>query len=255
MQTMKRLSRTEWREHEDLSAMLFRVRGKATARQLRLFACACVRRLWHLLLDERSRQALEMAEKFADGHVSQDQILAPLRSPAGVSGTVPSPSGNTAMQMAAREANSAANSCTYVFNVDASVVRVTANHASNALAWVEAAQVPSWQLRSPRWRTGKAEAVRQQCGLLRDIVHPFRPRAVDPSWLQWDRGTIARIARSIYDEGRFDDLPILADALADAGCDDEVLIAHCRQAEPHVRGCWVLDLLLEKAAKVVRLGA
>ena len=250
----KRLTRTEWLGYEDLGPMFPRVRGKATARQLRLFACACVRLVWHLLVDERSRQAVEVAEKFADGRASQDQVVSANRMAPGAYYWAFTPALNGAAQAATREAACAAYSCAHSFNADVSVIRVTANHASNALGWVEASKVPPWELQGPRWRIGKANAIREQCGLLRDIVNPFRLPSIDPGWLRWESGTVLRIARSLYDEGRFDELPILADALEDAGCEEQ-LIAHCREPGPHVRGCWALDLLLEKGTKLSRVGA
>ena len=81
--------------------------------------------------------------------------------------------------------------------------------------------------------------------LLRDIIgNPFRPVAVDPAWLTSD---VLLLARGIYEERAFDRMPILADALQDAGCDSADVLAHCRGANPpHVRGCWVVDLLLGK---------
>lgn len=83
---------------------------------------------------------------------------------------------------------------------------------------------------------------------VRDIFgNPFRlPPTLSPAWLQWNDGTVGRIAQAIYDEGRFEDLPILADALEDAGCDNADILAHCRQPGEHVRGCWVVDVLLGK---------
>jgi len=76
---------------------------------------------------------------------------------------------------------------------------------------------------------------------------PFRPApAVDPSWLAWNGGTVAKLAAAIYDGGRFADLPVLADALEEAGCDSPDLLRHCRGGGGHVRGCWLLDLLLGK---------
>ena len=68
-----------------------------------------------------------------------------------------------------------------------------------------------------------------------------------PAWLSWNGGTVAGLARSVYDERRFADLPILADALEEAGCDNAELLTHLRGPGPHVRGCWALDLLLGKA--------
>jgi biotin carboxyl carrier protein len=79
---------------------------------------------------------------------------------------------------------------------------------------------------------------------LRDIFgNPFRPVAIDPRWLT---STVVDLAGGIYEERAFERMPILADALMDAGCDNEEIIAHCRGDGPHVRGCWVVDLLLGK---------
>ena len=64
--------------------------------------------------------------------------------------------------------------------------------------------------------------------------------------LAWNDGTVRRITEGIYEERAFDRLPILHDALLDAGCDNEDILAHCRSAGPHVRGCWVIDLILGK---------
>ena len=80
--------------------------------------------------------------------------------------------------------------------------------------------------------------------LARDIFgNPFRPAALDPSWLT---STVVTLARGIYEERAFDRMPILADALQDAGCDNEDVLNHCRGPGPHVRGCWVVDLVLGK---------
>src|SRR4051812_38842799 len=71
--------------------------------------------------------------------------------------------------------------------------------------------------------------------------------AADPAWLTWNHGTVPAIARHVYDDRAFHDLPILADALEDAGCTNADLLAHCRGGGEHVRGCWVVDLLLGKS--------
>ena len=83
--------------------------------------------------------------------------------------------------------------------------------------------------------------------LLRHVVgNPFRPVALDPSWLAWNDGVVRKMAQVIYDERRFSELPLLADALEDAGCTNLDILSHCRGSGPHVRGCWVVDLLLNK---------
>ena len=67
-----------------------------------------------------------------------------------------------------------------------------------------------------------------------------RPVTLDPRWLS---STVLDLARTIYDERVFERMPILADALMDAGCESEEIIKHCQGPGPHVRGCWVVDLL------------
>ena len=91
------------------------------------------------------------------------------------------------------------------------------------------------------------ERATQSC-LLHDIFdNPFRLAAIDPAILCWNDGTLVKIARAIYEERAFDRLPILADALEEAGCENENMLAHLRGVGPHVRGCWPLDLILEKS--------
>jgi hypothetical protein len=93
----------------------------------------------------------------------------------------------------------------------------------------------------------KVRARRCQCDLLRCIVgNPFRRVLVRPEWLSWDRSTVLRLAEHIDQEGRFDELPVLGDALEEAGCRDEALLDHCRGRGEHARGCWVLDVLLAR---------
>ena len=85
-----------------------------------------------------------------------------------------------------------------------------------------------------------------QCDLIRELSgNPYRPLPVDPLWLHWNDGCIARMAHTIYDEERFEELPILADALEEAGCAEGPLLEHLRHHKGmHVRGCWAVDLLL-----------
>ena len=86
-----------------------------------------------------------------------------------------------------------------------------------------------------------------QFALLRDIFgNPFCPVTVEPLWLAWNDSCVSRFAEGIYADRGFDRMPILADALEDAGCDDADMLAHCRSGGEHVRGCWGVDLLLGK---------
>jgi hypothetical protein len=84
----------------------------------------------------------------------------------------------------------------------------------------------------------------RQCLIIREIFgNPFRPIHFKPFWRT---SNVISLAQTIYDERKFDQKPILADALEDAGCTNTEILGHCREPGPHVRGCWVVDLLLGK---------
>ena len=96
---------------------------------------------------------------------------------------------------------------------------------------------------------------RTQAALLRDLVGPlpFREVRIDPAWLTWKNRTVRRPAEVAYEErempsGHLDrgKLAVLADALEESGCADEEVLVHLRGPGPCVRGCWVIDLLLQK---------
>ena len=100
----------------------------------------------------------------------------------------------------------------------------------------------AWSGDMDAYRHELEEAERRQRLIILDIFgNPFRPPEPDPRWLT---GNVVDLARAIYAEKAFERMPILADALMDAGCNDEQLLEHCRSAGPHVRGCWALDLTL-----------
>jgi hypothetical protein len=83
-----------------------------------------------------------------------------------------------------------------------------------------------------------------QCGLIRCVCgNPYRHEAFDTTWFT---STVVALAKGIYDDRAFDRLPLLADALEDAGCEDARVLDHCRGLEPHARGCWVVDGLLRR---------
>lgn len=83
--------------------------------------------------------------------------------------------------------------------------------------------------------------------ILGDVLgNPFRPVQIERGWLGWNDRTPERIARRIYEERRFEDLPILADALEEAGCTLPEMLEHCRQPRTHYRGCWLIDMILNR---------
>jgi hypothetical protein len=203
--------------------MLEFLRGKTSDRKLRLFAAASFRRLAYLLPDSRQHRGIEMLEQEAEGTASLEIRRAVTRDvryalPASNEIVEDAPADDpyfVALMLYRELASSSA-----------------AEHALHATAGLA---------------DGAAEQGEQTC-VLRDIFgNPFRPVSVDPGWLVWNGGTIQQIAETIYDERAFDRLPILADALEDAGCTNEDILNHCRQPGVHVRGCWVIDLVLNKS--------
>jgi hypothetical protein len=94
------------------------------------------------------------------------------------------------------------------------------------------------------WQIVSEEELAAQAVLLRDIFgNPFHPVALHSAWLTQD---VVKLAESVYSGQDFNALPILADALEEAGCDNADLLNHCRGRGPHVRGCWVVGCFLGK---------
>jgi hypothetical protein len=217
------MNEKQWLASIDPQPMLAYLSGKAADRKLRLFAAACCRRIRHLFPDDLGcREAVETTEPFAGGPAPD-----PPRTEFVVSGTA----------CAAAFAAAA---------IGASTKDQAAGFAGEA-AFVASCLIGTGFAIRTETAPGAAEyydptELRFQAELLRDIFgNPFRPVAVDRSWLS---GNVIALARTIYDDRAFARLPILADALEDAGCGNAELLSHCRGSKPHVRGCRVLDLLL-----------
>jgi hypothetical protein len=126
--------------------------------------------------------------------------------------------------------------------------RLACKSAGDSAAWYSAASNPNIAARNAALsaQAGSSAAERAvQADLVRDIFgNPIRPAQFDPRWLTTD---LVALARTIYEVRSFERLPILADALRDAGCADDEILGHCRGKWPHVRGCWVVDALLGKS--------
>jgi hypothetical protein len=213
------MTEAEWLACVGPGPMLSALRSKVSDRKLRLFACACCRRVWHLLTDERSRWAVELAESRAEGKVG---FVGRLRR--GLA-------WGRALAVVQEEQD-----------------KPEARAALLALeSWDDPIERVADAVRAAAIRLPDAERT-SQAHLLRCIVaDPFRPvPSIAGSWLAWNGGAVYKLAEAIYEERAFDRLPILADALEDAGCTDAAILDHCRGPGPHVRGCWVVDLLLGK---------
>jgi hypothetical protein len=89
---------------------------------------------------------------------------------------------------------------------------------------------------------------RRLAAILREVVgNPFRPVTLDPAWMTWHGGLLVSMAQGMYDSRDFSDMPVLADALEEAGCRDQNVLGHCRSGGEHVRGCWVVDAIIGKS--------
>ena len=213
------MTEAEWLACTEPQTMLEFLRGKASDRKLRLFAVACCRRAWGSLKDERCRAAVEVAESYADG-LTTEAALGSAR--AAASGVAWGEEGrNAAVFAASEDASVAAGVTLYYLACDA------ANKDSRHVT-ADAARAAARMLLAP---------------LLRDIFNPFPPAFVCPAW---DGGLIQRFASALYDQRAFDQLPLLADMLEEAGTTDAQLLAHLRGLGPHARGCWALDLVLTR---------
>jgi hypothetical protein len=228
------MTEAEWMACAEPLPMLEFLRGKANDRKQRLFAASCVRAVWPLLTDERSRMAVEIAERFADGSASQEELEAARTAAMAAAG----PSGKLTARHSAMDA-----SILVTWPTSKDAAECAHFPATRAAAWAvlgDGAVGPEFGL--ARRATSKAQSATLRC----IFGNPFRPVALDPAWLAWNNGAVRKVAQAIYDGRCFADLPILADALEDAGCSDSTILAHCRSGGEHVRGCWVVDLLLGK---------
>lgn len=223
------MSEAEWLACTDPTPMLEFVRTQRTAseRKLRLFAAACCRRAFNLLIDKYSRKALTIAERYADGEVTAEKL-----------GFAWGDARRAAQVAHRQERETAEASAMWAVSL---LCEADIGRALTAVALVARCEA------FPIEQGPLDEAQRQQSLLLRDIVsNPFCPVTLDSAWSRWQDDTIPKLAQVIYDERAFDRLPVLADALKEAGCTDADILAHCRGPGPHVRGCWVVDLLLGK---------
>jgi hypothetical protein len=208
------MTEQEWLECQDPQPMLHFVRHRASPRQLRLFACACLRLIWDALPGDWARNAVELGERYADELLDDEEREV---RHLELHRTLRQESGSRARlgQMAAHLLSPRL----FPSDVAARAVTGPASHL-----------IP-----------------RQQTTLLRDIVgNPFHRVKYEFSWSIRSGNLASRLAEGIYQEKAFDRLPILADALEDAGCDNTEILSHCRVAGPHVLGCWVVDLISNK---------
>jgi hypothetical protein len=213
------MTKAEWLTCSDPQEMLPQVEW-ASNRKLRLFACACCRRIWSDIRDEQCRAAVIGSEQYADDLIS--------------------PTAFAELSVAAHEAYGAAHR---------SAQRSSAIIALYAAHYAAAGENEGWHVSDVLRATVEAPGATSdessaQADLLRDIFgntfHKVKFKK------EWRTNTVLALARQMYDSRDFSAMPILADALQDAGCDNPEILDHCRGPGPHVRGCWVVDLVLDK---------
>jgi hypothetical protein len=227
------MNEREWLSGTDPTLMLDYLRGsgRASERKLRLFAVACCRRLGHLALGDTVREAIEVAERFADGHATADDL-----------------------QQAAAQAKWYQRG--YPFGVRArAAVRACSLDARDAASATGHVVFAVYAAAGRSHSVRKAESA-EHGDLLRCIIgNPFCVTAlIGPAALTWNDGCIVKLAQAAYQErslpdGRLDNahLAVLADALEESGYSDAQLLEHLRGPGPHVRGCHAIDAILGRA--------
>jgi hypothetical protein len=223
MQTPKQestaMTEQEWLQCQQVGRAWSAVRKRDSRRRHRLFLVACCRQVWHIMTDRRCRHAVRVAELYADDAALVDELNA-ARAAVRVRNWRTATTGLLAWSVAEE---------TPSYDVCRIAVRIALRHT-----------------RQEGDEAARAELEAQQMSLLRDIYgNPFQPLPViKEAWLVWNDSLIPRLALAIYQEHAFERLPILADALEEAGCTDNMLLEHLRGPGPHARGCFALDLVL-----------
>lgn len=239
------MDKSTWEKCIDPVRMLRYLQPRPLKRKLQLFSIACIREQGHLLTEPRSREAYFLAERFAEGQASLDEIRqAHARAK------------QSWMLLRGRDSfwregdfkvccrmSDVAYAMTNAIDPDIDPWQQACRTAMALHGSLQSAVLPLYA-REMRWGLDNQEL---QSNLIRDIFgNPFRRPRLDRTWLKHQAREAARIAASIYDDRSFDELPILADALMDAECPSEEMIAHCQSPGVHGRGCWVVDLLTGK---------
>jgi hypothetical protein len=220
------MDEAEWLACDDALRLLDhlgRVREKNVPgeRKIRLFAVACCRMIWPRLKDRRSREAVEVAERYADGLATPGEL-------------------NSSWTAARKLADALKE------ETESQPVRFYA--AENAAAWAASRDVVRAAQLAAVWAGLAERDWTTQPDLLRCLMgNPFRPLSMAPAIVAWQQGTVVKVASAIYEDRRWEDMPLLGDALEEAGCTDQAVLDHCRGPGPHARGCFVVDALLNRS--------
>ena len=237
------MTEKRWWEATDPTPMLRFLRGRASERKCRLIACAVCRDEGRMIQASVFSQAIQLGEQCADGVRDEGAIVEShkaIRSAFHETLTLGDPDN---VALALFHASILTNKSSPVEILGGQLPSLWSRlrlAGQELLDWYRleyrfGIRLPSW-----KWWVGPPH----RCDIIRDIIgNPFRPAAVDPAWRT---STAMQLAQGMYDSRDFAAMPILADALQDAGCSNDDILAHCRGPGPHARGCWVVDLVLGK---------
>jgi hypothetical protein len=205
------MTEEEWVTTADIGVMLDYL-ALGSDRKLRQFACECLLRSWQQPLWDRHAKVVEVYQRYLDGNATPTEWFEVYSEAGGIE------LGGSLQDLISTEPLESAR-------------RIAGLSHGMQMRWAGIRPQP----------IGPSD----DAAILREVFgNPFRPVAFDPSWRT---STVLALANGIYQERAIDRLPILADALQDAGCDSDDLLNHLRDPTvPHVRGCWALDLVLGK---------
>lgn len=217
---------------------------KGSDRKLRLFACSCYRRIQHLLPDEAAKGAVGVAERFADGlatreemRVATDHVQTPIRAleeqwraSKGAERIALEPM-HAALALAQQIVRPQSQKAAYYASSNAYLDFAAITNSGKATS-------------DKGFRTSQRSEEQVQSDLLRCIFgNPFNPVSIDRSSLS---SIVTDLAQTIYHQNAFEAMLELADHLEKSGCTNKAVLEHCRRCMNHARGCWVIDLLLGK---------
>lgn len=262
------MNEVEWLASCEPFAMLDELGDGISDRKLRLFAIACVRRVGSLVTDSRSLQGLEVAERFALGQATErDRLQAENQAryasydnsffhvPALVAVVHTLAwnirTGQAAPPQTAQAPTEDEDEGEFLEGGEGEEAHPRGGvrevlHTLSRLATREAAYgAVSENDEAALTQAALLQEGAAQARVLREMVgNPYRPVVLDPVWLAWNDTCVPNMARVMLDERRWADLPILADALEEAGCCNHWILDHLRGGGPHYPGCWALDLIL-----------
>ena len=222
------MTEDEWLTTDDADRLMSWCFDHMSCRKLLLYACACCHALSHRFQDARSWKVVLAVEDYVEEEELPDSFY---------SVTLGAGEALRRCDSLPKEYARAAGSASFAAYILATAIvgcgelsRVDKRGAANAISHL---------------RRGTKRSRTHQSRLLREIVgNLFRPVSIGQAWAS---STVLGLAEGIYADRAFDRMPILADALEEAGCDNADILSHCRGDGPHVRGCWVVDLVLGKS--------